>query len=183
MLYLLMSFERGGFAMRVPVRRVVVLAVALALTLGILFGLQHWIFLTQTSQPLQSQLQKMPHVKKVTLNLSSSSPSVNIVLGSVPDLETTYHSIAAKVQQASPGTAVHLAGSSAQVLANADQVLSFPIEQGMATGQFVTMRQDVLQEAANLHVTARVYVDSRNVYLALYEHGQAAYFIYSRGAK
>ncbi|MDA8345749.1 MAG: hypothetical protein M0Z66_09735 [Thermaerobacter sp.] len=169
--------------MRLQVRRVAVLAIALALTLGVLFGLQHWIFLTQTKMPLQAQLERMSQVKRVTLNLSSSTPSVNVVLGSVADLETTYQSIEAKVQKLAPGAALHIAGGTDKALTNASQVLSFPVEQGMVTGQFVEMRQDVVHDASNLHVTARIYVDSQNVYLALYDHDKAAYFIYSRGAK
>ncbi len=169
--------------MRLQVRRVAVLAIALAVTLSVLFGVQHWLFLTQTQTPLQTQLDHLPSVRGVTLNLSQASPNVIVTLGSVPDLETAYQAIEAKVHDLSPGAALTIKGASTQTFTNADQILSFPVEQGIATGQFVEMRKDVLQDAAKLHLTARVYVDSQNVYLALYSHGQAAYFVYSRGAK
>jgi hypothetical protein len=169
--------------MRLQVRRVAVLAIALAVTLSVLFGVQHWLFLTQTQAPLQAQLDHLPSVRGVTLNLSQSSPNVVVTLGSVPDLESSYQAIEAKVHDLSPGAALTIKGASSSTFTTAEQVLSFPIEQGIATGQFVEMRKDVLQDAANLHMTTHVYVDSQNVYLALYRHGQAAYFVYPRGAK
>lgn len=169
--------------MRLQARRVAVLGVALTLTLGALFGMQHWLFLTQTKLPLQTQLERLPEVSHVSLNLSSASPSVSVTLRSVPNLEETYASISKTVQHLAPGAALHISGTSDKALANAAQILSFPVEQGIATGQFVEMRKDVLQEASNLHVKARIYVDSQNVYLALYDQDKSAYFIYSRGAK
>lgn len=167
--------------MRVPVRRVAVLALALALTLGALFGAQHWLFLTQTKAPLQTEIRRLHGVTAVTLNLTASSPSVTVRLGNVSNLQSTYQTISQKIHSLAPGATLKVQGTSDAALANAAQVLSFAIEQGIATGQFVQMRKDVLSEAAKLHITAKVYVDSKYVYVALYDHSRSAYFVYSRG--
>lgn len=170
-------------SVRLQARRVAVLTLALALTLAILFGLQRWLFLTQTKLPLQTQLQKLPYVQRVTLQLSGASPAVIVTLGDVGDLESTYQTLLGRVRAMAPGAALRVQGHSDARLAAADETLNFPIEQALADGQFVAMRQDVLQEAAKLKVTARIYVDGQNVYLALYDRGHAAYFIYPRGGK
>jgi hypothetical protein len=155
----------------------------LLVTLAALFGLQRWMFQTQTTAPLQAELERMPGVRKVALDFAQSPGTVHVTLGRVSDLQTTYESLAARVAHLAPGAAVDVVGSSDPKLSSAAQDLSFPIAQGLATGQFVAMRAGVLTAARRVGVEARIYIDQQDVYLALYDRAHAAYFIYPREAK
>lgn len=169
--------------MRLQARRLAVLALALALTLAVLFGLQRWIFLTQTKMPLKSRLEHSPNVQSVTLQLQGQSPTVEVTLGKVANLESTYQLLLGRVRASSPGATLHVQGHPDARLTTAQQQLSFPIQQALSDGQFIAMRQNVLQEAHSLGVQASIYIDQHNVYLALYDQGHDAYFIYPRGGK
>ena len=169
--------------MRFQVRRIAAGAVALLVTLAALFGLQRWMFQTQTTAPLQTELERVPGVRKVTLDFAQSPGAVHVTLGRVSDIQTTYVSLAARVAHLAPGAAVDVVGTSDSALAAAAQDLSFPIAQGLATGQFVAMRAGVLSAALRDRVEAHVYIDQQNVYLAIYDKAHAAYFIYPREAK
>ena len=169
--------------MRFQVRRIAAAAVALLATLAVLFGMQRWLFQTQTSVPLQQQLERVPGVKNVRLDFTASPGVVHVTLGRVSDIESTYTDLASHVQALASGATIEIAGSSDQRISAAAQDLSFSIAQGLATGQFVAMRSQVLSEAKLDHVVARVYIDQQNVYLALYDQGHSAYFIYPREAK
>ncbi len=169
--------------MRFQVRRIAAAAVALVATLAVLFGMQRWLFQTQTSVPLQQQLERVPGVRKVTLDFSTSPGVVHVTLGRVSDIETTYADLATHVQALASGASMDVAGTPDRLIAAAAQDLSFSIAQGLATGQFVAMRSQVLSEAKRDHVVARIYINQQNVYLALYDQAHAAYFIYPREAK
>ena len=169
--------------MRFQVRRIAAAAAALLVALGVLFGLQRWLFQTQTSAPLKMQLERIAGVRKVTLDFARSPGVVHVTLGRVNDIQTTYLALAAHVQALAPGAALDVAGTSDGLLSSAAQDLSFSIAQGLATGHFVAMRTEALAEAGRVHVLARLYIDQQNVYLALYDKTHAAYFIYPREAK
>ena len=169
--------------MRFQARRIAAAAVALVATLAVLFGLQRWLFQTQTSTPLEQQLKHVAGVRRVTLDFARSPGTVHVTLSRVSDIETTYTALAARVAALAPGAAIVVAGTSDGRIAAAAQDLSFPIAQGLATGQFVAMRQNVLDDARRDRVTARIYIDQQNVYLALYDQAHTAYFIYPREAK
>ena len=169
--------------MRFQVRRIAAAAVALVATLAVLLGMQRWLFQTQTSTPLQRQLEHVTGVREVTLDFARSPGVVHVTLARVSDIETTYAALAARVETLAPGAAVEVAGTSDGRIAAAAQDLSFPIAQGLATGQFVAMRRNVLADSGRDHVTARIYIDQRNVYLALYDRANAAYYVYPREAK
>lgn len=169
--------------MRFQVRRIAAGAVALLVTLAALFGLQRWMFQTQTTAPLQSELERMPGVRKVSLDFAQSPGTVHVTLGRVNDIQTTYESLTTRVDRLVPGATVDVVGLSDPRLSAAAQDLSFPIAQGLATGRFVAMRAGVLSAAQHDGVQARIYIDQQNVYLALYDQAHAAYFIYPREAK
>ena len=169
--------------MRFQVRRIAAAAAALILTLAALFGLQRWIFQTQTSAPLKTQLERVAGARSVKLDFANLPGVVHVDLRRVPDIETTYARLAAHIEALAPGAALDIAGTSDARIAAAAQDLSFSIAQGLATGQFVAMRQNVLAQAGRAKVVARVYIDQKNVYLALYDKTHADYFVYPRGAK
>lgn len=169
--------------MRFQVRRIAAAAAALLVTLAVLFGAQRWLFQTQTSTPLQQALQKTAGVQRVSLDFAQSPGTVEVTLGRVADLETTYQALSRRVQALASGATIVVRGSPDGRLDAAAQDLSFSIAQGLATGQFVAMRQDVLAGARRDGVEARIYIDQQNVYLALYDPAHVAYYIYPREAK
>ncbi len=169
--------------MRFQVRRIAAAALALLATLAVLFGMQRWLFQTQTSVPLKAQIERVPGVRSVTLDFSKSPGVVKVKLGRVGDIETTYSNLTAHVQAMAPGAEVKVSGTPDRQITAAAQDVSFSIAQGLATGQFVAMRAQVLDQAKRDHVDASIYIDQQNVYLALYDKAHAAYFIYPREAK
>ena len=83
--------------MRFQVRRIAAAAAALILTLAALFGLQRWIFQTQTSAPLKTQLERVAGVRSVKLDFANLPGVVHVALRRVPDIETTYARLAAHI--------------------------------------------------------------------------------------
>jgi len=169
--------------LRFQVRYVAAAAAALLVTLGLLLAGQRWLFSAQTTQPLQAQLERVPGVKSVALDFAQQPGVVHVTLSRVPDLETTYQDIDARVQALAPGATITLPTPTEPRLRSAEQDLSFYVAQGLATGQFVGMRRDVIAQATRDGVRARIYIDAHNVYLALYDGAHAGYFIYPREAK
>jgi len=169
--------------MRPQARRIAVAILALAATFAVLFFAQRLLFATQTQAPLKQRLLTVPQVESVSLELSASPQVVLVTLGRVADLHETAQTLTEKIKAFAPEATLRVRGHADATLSSAEEDLSFPVQQGLASGQFVEMRQEVLQEAMKLQVTARIYIDANDVDLALYDRGHAAYYIYPRGGK
>lgn len=169
--------------MRLQPRRVAVMFLSMVVVVGVLYGLQRWVYVSQTRNPLTEALKRSPVVQKVALNLAASPPTVTATLKNVPDLMATYHELAETLHGFVANAQLEVLGHSDAKLHTAYEALSFPIEQGLATGHFVEMQSAVASEAPRLGVQAKIYIDAQNVYLALYDTPNAAYYIYPRGGK
>lgn len=169
--------------MRLQPRRVAVMFLSMIVVVGVLYGLQRWVYVSQTRNPLSEALKHSPVVQKVTLNLAASTPTVTATLKNVPDLMTTYHELQETLRGYVLNAQLEVLGHPDAKLHSAYESLSFPIEQGLATGHFVQMQSAVMNDTRRLGVQAKVYIDAQNVYLALYDTSHAAYYIYPRGGK
>lgn len=167
--------------MRLQPRRVAVMFLSMLIVVGTLYGLQRWIFVSQTSNPLARALRHEADVQRVALDLTASPPTVTVTLHRVTDLMQTYRHIEQTINAYVPGARLEVLGRPDAKLQSAFETLSFPIEEGLATGNFLAMQGTVLRQAHRLGIGARLYIDAQNVYLALYDASHAAYYVYSRG--
>lgn len=167
--------------MRLQPRRVAVMLLSMVVVVGLLYGLQRWFFVSQTRNPLATKLMHAPAVAHVSLQLGASPPSVTVTLRRIPDLRSTYQNLLNTLHDYVPGAHLEVLGRTDSKIQSASEALSFPIQQGLATGQFMAMQSNVTKAAARLGIAAKIYIDAQNVYLALYDSGHAGYFVYPRG--
>ncbi len=123
---------------------------ALLLVLAALFGLQA-VYAQQTmAAPLTARLEGVSGVQGTPkLEEIATGLVVDVQLGLVPDLETTYGQLESALLATPQGKAISLKVEdhrSPQLVADLRQ-LDFVLAQGRATGQYVVMQQQFNQES------------------------------------
>ncbi|HVB10180.1 MAG TPA: hypothetical protein VNM16_07420 [Bacillota bacterium] len=129
-----------AYGVRIPV---VLMAMAGALLL--LFGAQFIYNRQAVQQPLVSISHSMPAVQHVTLENSPSGLQVDVQLGLVPNLRETYLALQNQVNAALSGQhyQINLTDNHTPQLLDDFYQMNGVLEQGLATGQFVAMEQQV----------------------------------------
>lgn len=154
-----------AYGVRIPV---VLMAMAGALLL--LFGAQFVYNRQAVDQPLVSIYHNVPAVKHVSLQNTPSGLQVDVRLGLVPNLRETYRALENQVNSVLGGThfQINLTDARTPALLNDFYKMNGALEQGIATGQFVAMEQQVQAMGAKDGLSqASAIVDNHYVYVEL----------------
>ena len=154
-----------AYGVRIPV---VLMAMAGALLL--LFGAQFVYNRQAVDQPLVSIYHNVPAVKHVSLQTTSSGLQVDVRLGLVPNLRETYMALENQVNAVLGGAhfQINLSDARTPALLNDFYNMNGALEQGIATGQFVAMEQQVRAMGAKDGLSqASAIVDNHYVYVEL----------------
>ncbi len=129
-----------AYGVRIPV---VLMAMAGALLL--LFGAQFIYNRQAVEQPVVAIAHNVPAVEHVSLQNTPSGVQVDVRLGPVPNLRETYLALENQVSSAlgSQHFQIDLTDTRTPTLVNDFYQMNAVLEQGIATGQFVTMEQQV----------------------------------------
>ncbi len=154
-----------AYGVRIPV---VLMAMAGALLL--LFGAQFVYNRQAVDQPLVSIYHNVPAVKHVSLQNTPSGLQVDVRLGLVPNLRETYMALENQVNAVLGGAhfQINLTDARTPALLNDFYKMNGALEQGIATGQFVAMEQQVQAMGAKDGLSqASAIVDNHYVYVEL----------------
>ena len=156
---------------------------ALILTFAFLFGGFQFYRTYALIRPLELSLQQVPYVQSATISTSGTSPRVDVSLGRVRDLQTTYDQIERRMTTVlgAPAT-VALTDQRTPQLTSVYESLAPILYQGMAHGDYQTMIAD-FTKAARIHgVTARVTMNVSDVFVQLETAGGYLYDVISTKA-
>lgn len=170
--------------MNKKIKQSMVILASLVVTLGLLLGGQAVARWGTVAHPLDQAFRQDHHVVSFTLEQNTTPPTVDIKLGRVQNLEQAGQRLfnEADLVFGAGNYVLNVSGNPDAKLTNLANGLSFVIAQGLATGQYVTMEQAVQRAAKAQHVTADLYLDSNNLYLALYDGAHDQYEILPRDA-
>lgn len=146
-----------------------VVIVALALTLGVLFG-AGWLLKSQTvDQPLQQLMAREPQVAASSLLREGDEMIIQVSLKQSIDLQTTYAQLNQDIRKIMGSAAyrIKVQDQRTPALEQAVRRIDLYVQEAMATGQFATMADRVEAEAQKLGATATVGVDSDRVYVTV----------------
>ncbi|MCL6453789.1 MAG: hypothetical protein K6T78_09300 [Alicyclobacillus sp.] len=127
-------------------------------------------------QPLKAQLEAVAGVKNVVVDVGNPS-TIQVKLGPVKDLQTTYDSILTKVDGQLGGTgAITLVDNRDSTLTAAWESLSPILYEGLRKGNYTEMISAFDTKAAKEGIRAAVTMDTRNVYVQL---SKGSHYLYT----
>jgi hypothetical protein len=156
------------------IRLVPVILIALA-SLLVLFGAyrayEHFSLIT----PLQSELRHISGVQNVVIE--QGKPGViSIKLKPVDDLQTTYQNIVQAIRSVlGDPQSLNLIDNRSPELKAAYESFQPILQEGIAKGDYTEMITSVNEKAAQLHIQARITMDSHYVYVQL---AKGNYYLY-----
>jgi hypothetical protein len=162
-------------------RRVASALAAMAATFGALSAGAALAHRALVTAPV-AQAMRVPGVRAYRLQTVGGAPSVTVRLADGVDLEAVCQRLASRLAPIL-GTGVRLVptGPGQAALTPALEAAAVPVEQGIATGDFVAMARAVGAEARARGLAARVEVDAGAVYVTLTgPGGESAYALFPR---
>lgn len=163
-----------------------IIIVALALTLGFLFGAR-WLYENQSlARPLEEALRAVRGVSDVALKDESAGLLVKVRVGDVPQLETLVSDIWQAVDSVGPSGNVNLelTDSRTQALQDVYYNFHFFLQEAMATGRYSELPARLKEVASAGGVDRyRVFVAPDYVYLQLHQGDANLYEIIPRQAE
>lgn len=141
---------------------------ALVLTFAILFGGFQVYKNYELVRPLEAQLRQIAAVESVHVQTTGQSPAVYLKLGSVPDLQTTYSTIASDVT-ATLGTpvAIYLQDHSTPYLRNLYEAMQPTLRQDIAQSDYTGMILDLDSMAKKASVACRITMNAQDIFVQL----------------
>jgi hypothetical protein len=159
------------------IRLVPVMVIALV-SLVVLFG--GWWAYRQYNivNPLKASLEGVSGVRSV--QVETGNPSVvDVTLGPVSDLQSTYLNIASAVRGIvgdPSAVTVHIQDNRSQELTNAyEETLEPIVLEGVRKGNYTEMIAAVKQKASELNIQAKITMDAHNVYVQLMKDNRYFY--------
>ncbi|MCL6595474.1 MAG: hypothetical protein K6V73_04595 [Firmicutes bacterium] len=162
-------------------RRVASALAAMAATFGALSAGAALAHRALVTAPVAGAM-RVPGVLAYRLQTNGGAPSVAVQLADEVDLEAVCQRLTARLTPIL-GSGVRLvpAGPGQASLTTALEAVAVPVEQGIATGDFVAMARAVGAEARARGLSARVEVDAGAVYVTLTgPGGRSAYALFPR---
>lgn len=150
---------------------------ALILTFTVLFGGFQMYKNYELIRPLQAQLYKIQSVQSVHITTSGQMPTVNLQLGRVADLQTTYNIIVNAVTSTmgSPAS-IALKDHSSLFLRSTYETLKPTLFEGLAKGNYTSMIHSMESSSAKAGIACRVTMDTQYVYVQMSKGG---FFLYA----
>jgi len=167
------------------VRRTLTAIAAMAATFALLLGGQALAHRAMVSTPLAAAM-RLSGVRAYSVSQPGAAPAVvQVHLASGVDLAPTIATLTARLAPIL-GASVEVVpvGPAQDAMRGAVETLALPVEQGISTGDFVSMAVSVRAQAAALGDAARVEVDARAVYVTVHRRagGGDAYAVFARTA-
>ncbi len=159
--------------MKVSAKQILVAVISLVMTLGVLLGGEKLYRSTIVDSPLMSNLGAIRGVRQASLQGSV----VTVRPQSGADLMTVYQAVATSAARAlghAPAKIVLQSRSNATLNQLADNA-AFVIAQAEATGQFVSMKHSLEQQAQADGARATVELDSHHVYITWHQQHAVLY--------
>ena len=155
-----------AYGLRLPV-----VLTALVLSLAALFGLQQVYAQQSLAGPLVTNLEKVPGVKGAPrITRTAAGLDIQVQLGLVPNLETTYGQLNRVVAANAGGRTVSLQiqdARSPQLLGDYS-TLTFVLDQARATGAFDWMSTQFQHDAQGMHLQrATLSVTGTQIFVTL----------------
>ncbi len=161
------KIPRGGGLVLSRIR-ILPTVTALILTFAVLFGGFQFYRTYALIRPLELSLQQVPFVQSATVVTSGASPQVDVSLGRVKDLQTTYDQIERRMTAVLGGPAtVALTDRRTPQLTSVYESLAPILYQGMAHGDYETMIANFTKAARARGVAARVTMNVNDVFVQL----------------
>lgn len=170
----------GGEYVRAYGFRWPVVLASMVAVLAILFGAQMMYARQTLALPLNNRLAATPGVVgQPTVTTDALGLVVDVRLGLVSDLQSTYHRLLTVAAQGAGGrhVALNIEDSRTPQLSQDFMTLSAILDQGRATGQFVAMERQFAAASAGMQLTrALVTFDSTQMYVELVS---GAHYLYA----
>lgn len=163
------------------IRWPVVVMVLVATVAGL--GVGQVLYRLQTvDRPLKAFLVGVPEVKSFNVQRDAEGTTIEVKLGPVSDLRTTYSTIVKGLEKVSKSpTKVVVTDNRDSALDQAYYRMHFSIQESLQRGTFTAAEDAVSREAAAAQLkTARLYVDNDRVYLQLSDGDHYLYEVLSR---
>lgn len=161
--------------------RIWLIALAFAVTLGVLFGGQYVIRRERVTRPLYRHFQDIPGVQGFRVEERKGISHLYIRLGPVDNLQEVYLELEKRALEImDPGSfEMHLEDRRDGDLEEAYYRLHYYLQEALATGRFSTMAREVERETAGLD-RHRLYVDQRYIFLQLHRGDKYLYAVVPR---
>lgn len=156
--------------------------IAFLVVASLLFGGEKLLEYQRVENPVLSGVKNIPGVVEARLVNTSNGMTLEVKLQGVTDLAKTYQAIQDKVEPLGNRlTSVDIRDSRTQELSDALHDLHFAIQEGIATGHFQNMADQVQALAQKSGVKiSYLTVTGDGVYVTLAEKGHYLYAIYPR---
>lgn len=159
--------------MKVSAKQIFTAFIAMICTLGVLWGGQRLYQKTVVQSPLIASLGTIRGVSQA--HIKNGVVTVRMKPGA--DLMTVYRTVSAAADQAlghAPAS-IHVVSHPDAALNRTAQDSAFVVAQGEATGQFVTMKSNILQLAHTHHVNATVELGTHHLFVTFSHQGAVLY--------
>lgn len=158
-------------------------AVSLAVTLGLLLGGSVALRYFRVDSPLHNALSQDPAVLSYSLDEAGSQPVLHVRLSAVPDLAETYHRIDA-VARRTLGTGhyrIELEDRRTPALTEAYHRIHFALQEGLQRGTYDEMARHIDAETKGLSLSGqRVTVDDGRIFVQLQQGTDYLYAVLER---
>lgn len=159
-----------------------IVIVAMAVSLGTLFGGGYLVKSQTVEEPLKAVLQGGDSIDSFTVERLEERRVIIVRLKDTPDLERTYGSLDSAVRKVLKATPYKLSVEDRRnpELEEIYRRVNLFVHEALATGHFAAMADRVEQEAARGGARARLSVDGDRVYLQLHKEGAYLYSVMDR---
>jgi hypothetical protein len=161
--------EEDAVVMNLHQIRWPVVLLALAVSLGGLFGAGFLLKSQTVDQPLHEMLARAPQVESYTVVRSDDRQTITVRLKEAADLKKAYGDLDQEVRKILKAVPYEIKVEDRRTpeLEQAAQRLDLYVQEALATGQFATMAERIEAEAAKVGARASVAVDGQRVYVSI----------------
>lgn len=160
----------------------------LVITLAILFGGQLLWNKYAIAKPISDLFKNIDGVESATLGRLTDQGKNNekikiyVKLSNVPDLQKAYQEITDGLNQIDSGKKYDLVIEDKRTpdLERFYYDIHYYIQEAISTGNFAAMAERIETKADTAGITAKVYVDTQNVYLQMTKAGAEMYVVIAR---
>jgi hypothetical protein len=154
--------------------RPVVVVLALVLGLALIFGTQFAVKTYRLEEPFKAKVLSMDGIQNVQLVNATDGRRIIVTVETHVELAKAYHRIQELAKETLRGqSTIEINGKASARLTGIYQQMHFAIYEGIASGKFTQMADQLKGVAEVAHVEKySVQVDQENVYLKLIENGE-----------
>ncbi|MFZ5640248.1 MAG: hypothetical protein ACOY4Q_06130 [Bacillota bacterium] len=165
--------------------RIYIVLVVVMLMLGLLIGAQYFYQRYSVEQPLfklYSETKLVDNIKKIKLEKQGDTVSVTLALNRTDNLRQAYQDLYRSTGQVlgSDRFRMQLKDTRNRELENVYYQSQFVIYEALVKGSFPQMAATIEKNARSAGAEARVFIDEKNIYVALYKGENYLYEVVPR---